>query len=304
MMVVLGTTPGFEPKGNHEPTNGIGQNAYVQELEEELKETRLNLQMAVEGLETTNEELHSVNEELQSANEELETSKEDVQAANDALIRSNSDLENLLAGTEIATVFLDDYHRIKSFTPEMSRFYRILPTDIGREIGDFTTKALYMPPYPPRREIEQLGSVEAEISMENGQTYLRRIIPYKTHQGRHEGLVVTFVDISELRQSEGRFHNLANMVTAITWMATDVGKIFFFNKRWYEYTGQAVDDEAPREISSFIHPEDLDTIMDAWQSAMEKGESFRAEFRLRRHDGVYRWHQSQGEPSRDRDGKT
>ncbi|RYZ58951.1 MAG: PAS domain S-box protein [Proteobacteria bacterium] len=284
--------------------------AAVEQLERELTMMREDLDKTVQDLEASNEELKSsneellsMNEELQSANEELETSKEDVQAANEALLRSNSDLANLLAGTEIATLFLDDELRIKSFTPEISRFYRILPSDVGREIDDFMTRAVSMPPYPSRTELAESSRSEVEISTPDGRIYLRRTNPYRTHEGYYEGLVVTFIDITEIRQIEGRFQTLVNMIPSISWMATPEGKINFFNERWFEYTGLNADDGLPTQASPFIHPEDILFLRDEWNYSIASGENFQGEFRLKRADGIYRWYLGQGVALRDRAGK-
>ena len=128
-------------------------------LERELESTKERLQTTIEEMETsneelksTNEELQSVNEELQSTNEELETSKEELQSTNEELVtvntelqnkvdelsRANNDINNLLASTEIATIFLDTDLFIKRFTPAMTKVFNLIQTDIGRSIGDIT----------------------------------------------------------------------------------------------------------------------------------------------------------------------
>jgi two-component system CheB/CheR fusion protein len=290
--------------------SSVASIAAVEQLERELTMMREDLDKTVQDLEASNEELKSsneellsMNEELQSANEELETSKEDVQAANEALLRSNSDLANLLAGTEIATLFLDDELRIKNFTPEISRFYRILPSDIGREINDFMTRAILMPPYPSREEIADAGRSEVEIATPDGRIYLRRTNPYKTHEGYLEGLVVSFIDITEIRQIEGRFQTLANMVPSISWMATAAGKIIFFNQRWYEYTGLDIEQGPSEHASDYIHPEDIAFLREEWNYSIASGNEFKGEFRLKHKDGKYRWYLGQGVAMRNSAGK-
>jgi two-component system, chemotaxis family, CheB/CheR fusion protein len=125
------------------------------QLEAELRDTREQLQSiteehdtALEELRSANEELHSVNEELQSTNEELETSKEEIQSINeelqtvngqlaskvDELDRKNSDLKNLFESTQVATVFLDPYLVIRSFTPAIASLYNLIPSDQGRPL--------------------------------------------------------------------------------------------------------------------------------------------------------------------------
>ena len=164
-------------------------------------------------MKSSNEELLSMNEELQSANEELETSKEEIQSANDALARANSDLENLLTSTRIATVFLDDDLRIRRFTPDMAAVYNVIPQDVGRPLSDLTHKARAMPPLPAPKDLRQAGrAAEAEVATADGRWYIRRALPYRTHQGTEEGMVVTFSDVTALKATEARLHDLAELL--------------------------------------------------------------------------------------------
>ena len=126
---------------------------YMNELEEELKETRVNLQMAIESLETANEELQSSNEELLSANEELQSSNEELQSLNEELhtlntehqmrikelIELNDDLNNYFRSSEIAQVFVDGDLRIRKFNPVANRMINLIETDIGRPIEHIST---------------------------------------------------------------------------------------------------------------------------------------------------------------------
>ena len=117
--------------------------------EEYLQSTNEELETANEELKSSNEEMQSVNEELQSTNEELETSKEELQSVNEelatvnaelqtkvaALTRANNDMNNLLAGTGIATVFVDHQLRILRFTPTATQIINLIPSDVGRPVG-------------------------------------------------------------------------------------------------------------------------------------------------------------------------
>ena len=237
-----------------------GAEAMIRHLEDELQATRENLQSTIEEVETSNEELKasneeimSVNEELQSTNEELETAKEELQSLNeelntvnaqlrdkvDELEAINNDLDNLLACTDIATIFLDNNFSIKRFTPAATRLINLIPSDVGRPLSDiartFTDDDLLV---DARRVLDRLVPVEKEIRAspsasgvrgpsvaedraqptkekgqrrkDKGQTtkgneqeswYIRRILPYRTKDNRIEGVVVTFVDVTPLRQA-------------------------------------------------------------------------------------------------------
>ena len=133
-------------------------------MEHELSSTREYLQSAIEELETSNEELQSTNEELQSSNEELqstneemETSKEELQSVNEELntvnselqqkiqelTRTSNDLNNLLASTDIGTIFLDTHLNVQRFTPTMTDFINLIETDVGRPLAHMVTKLKY-----------------------------------------------------------------------------------------------------------------------------------------------------------------
>jgi len=212
----------------------------VQQLEYELKATREDLQSTIEEMESSNEELKasneevmSMNEELQSANEELETSKEELQSLNEELStvnnqledkvndldKANSDMANLLASTDIATVFLDTDLRIQRFTPAIGKLLNLMAADVGRSITDFSAKFhdenLLRDCH---RVLSELTRAEKEIwttdSTPAGATgpareppsdadwYIRRIFPYRTAENRIEGVVITFVEITERKRAE------------------------------------------------------------------------------------------------------
>ncbi len=130
----------------------------IEHLERELETTRDSLERSMQEMETANEELKSsneellsMNEELQSANEELETSKEEVQTGIRAVAKSKDDLENLLRSTQIATIFLDDDHNIRGFTPAVNQIYGIIETDIGRPLSQLMPLTAEMPDLPSVR---------------------------------------------------------------------------------------------------------------------------------------------------------
>jgi two-component system CheB/CheR fusion protein len=194
------------------------------QLADELKITREELQSTIDQLEASNdqlkasnEEVMAANEELQSANEEMETSKEELQSLNeelntinlrlhekvDELESANNDVVNLLASTNIATLFLDKQFRIKRYTPATNRLMSLIPSDLGRPIGDillrFADEALQD---DARRVLVDLAPLSREVKADDGRWYIRRIMPYRTQDDRIEGVVVAFVDVAELKQAE------------------------------------------------------------------------------------------------------
>ena len=142
--------PARKTATSHEDTNAILHN-----LEGQLRQTRDQLRATVEENETSteelkasNEELQAMNEELRSASEELETGKEELQSLNEELStvnielkekveevsRANSDLQNLMASTRIATLFVDRATCVKRYTPSLREIFNIIPTDVGRPL--------------------------------------------------------------------------------------------------------------------------------------------------------------------------
>ncbi len=193
----------------------------VQQLEYELKSTKDDLQQTIEDLRAANEELMSVNEEFQSSNEELETSKEELQSLNEELITANTqlenkigelettnnDLDNLLTSTNIATLFLDTQLRIRRFTPAATRLFSLIPSDIGRPIGDIVPK--FADPDLLRDAVAVLRQPMApktEVQAHDGRWYVRQVLPYRTRDSRTEGVVMTFSDVAAEALQEARLY--------------------------------------------------------------------------------------------------
>ena len=190
----------------------------IRHLKGELELTRSRLRASREEFESANEELRAANEELQSINEEhrstaeeLETSKEELQSINeelqtvnaelktklDSVSRANNDLQNLMASTDVGTLFLDSQLRIKRFTPKVSELFNIQAADEGRPITDFTHRLDY-PDFTRDAQsvLKNLSPVEREISS-GGNWFLTRFRPYRTVDDHIEGIVCTFVDTTE-----------------------------------------------------------------------------------------------------------
>lgn len=194
----------------------------IEHLERELQDTRQDLERTIQELEAANEELKSsneellsINEELHSANEELETSKEELQARTDSLSRANSDVQNLLSSTQIATIFLDDQLNIRGFTPAATTIYNLIASDVGRPLSHITSRAESMPPLPAPSELEGRAAAECEIRLPEGRLFLRRLTPYRTEQGVSEGMVVTFTEVTALRESERQARERRDEIEAV-----------------------------------------------------------------------------------------
>jgi two-component system CheB/CheR fusion protein len=207
------------------PTRGDAMQdlSLIGQLESELKSTREDLQGTIEELESSNEEMKasneemmSMNEELQSVNEELETSKEELQSTNEELITvntqlsqkvielngANNDISNLLNSTNIPTVFLTTDLRIRRFTPSAVKLIHLLASDVGRPIVDVTRKFTADLLLDDCRSMLQTQSaVEREVRSDNGQYFSRRVLPYLTADQHLEGVVITFIDLTDRKRA-------------------------------------------------------------------------------------------------------
>lgn len=170
-------------------------------LEVELKETRERLQTTIEELETSNEELRSSNEELESVNEELLTLNAEFQNKIDELADAHANMDILLAGAQIATIFLGTNLIIRSFTPSITGIINLLTSDIGRSLRDFSSHLQYPNMIAEIERVITTGNPEEKsIRHENGSWYMVRILPYRK-KGRLEGAAITFIDISEQKRA-------------------------------------------------------------------------------------------------------
>lgn len=188
-------------------------------LEDELAVARGNLSDALRDLEIEVEahsadaaEALSVNEEFQSTNEELLASKEELQSLNEELTALNSqlqemlerhrttanDLQNVLYSTDVATLFLNLDLNIRFFTPAARAIFRVIASDIGRPLADLAAVASDDALTTDAKAVlATMEPIEREIAAASGHWFLRRIQPYRTEGGRVEGVVITYVDITE-----------------------------------------------------------------------------------------------------------
>ena len=185
-------------------------------LEAELGTTKENLQAAIEQLEASNEELQASNEELQSSNEELQSTNEELQSVNEELYTVNAeyqrkiaelteltnDMDNLLASTEIGTIFLDGQLRIRKFTPQITDTFGLLPHDVGRSIETFAHQMHHPGLVGDLKEVLASGQpIERDLTDLNGKSYFLRLLPYRV-KGVVDGVVLTLIDVTGLKAAE------------------------------------------------------------------------------------------------------
>lgn len=314
-MIVFGESPELmvsKTAANPLHYPGGSSDAFVLELEEELKETRLNLQMAVESLETTNEELQSSNEELLSANEELQSSNEELQSLNEELhtlntehqlkikelIELNDDLNNYFRSSDIGQIFVDHAMRIRKFNPAAVKLINLIDSDLGRPIEHISTNLKDTHLLHDMKVVMKSGSpVEKEVYLGNGKKSLMRILPYEKQDKTTDGLVITFYDITALSELNnilsGVFRSSSNVIMAfktiignngkpadLMWVAANESSDYFFNRQGGDYLQKIVSHEWPQAVQKGM--------LQKWLAVTLTGASYQEEIQLTT-QGEERW---------------
>ncbi len=191
------------------------------ELEHELNETRANMQLLLEEVETSNEELRSINEEAISTNEELQSTNEELQSLNEELhtvsaehqlkikelIELNDDLNNYFNNSDIGQILIDHDLIIRKFTPSVGKMINLIDTDLNRSIIDITTKIRNIDFVSDIREVIKSGmGSEKEITVNAGTVYLMRIAPYVRQDHSTDGVVISFVNVTEIKRLNSIVH--------------------------------------------------------------------------------------------------
>src|SRR5262249_12388628 len=199
---------------------------YVQALETELRFTKESLQATIEELETSNEELQATNEELVASNEELQSTNEELHSVNEELYTVNvehqrkitqlaeltDDLDNLLHSIDIGVLFLDDELCIRRYTAQAAHVFRLLPQDIGRRVDSFAPTIQHPGLLDDVVQVLKARQpVERQVTDRDGLIYLLRVLPYRGASGKH-GVVVTLIDITEVKRAEARVKRLSAIV--------------------------------------------------------------------------------------------
>jgi len=300
-------------------THQIDYQDRVVELEKELQFTKESLQATVEELETSNEELQSSNEELIASNEELQSTNEELQSVNEELYtvnteyqvkieeltRLNNDINNLLKNTEVGAIYLDRNLCIRKITPIISTLTPLMSSDLGRPIYHLSLgpglENLYQ---DIQTVVDTLQPIDREVVLENKGFYLIRIRPYRTDYNSVDGVLIIFIDISDLKKQHELAENLSRRLEnalAIGNMAwwdwdVDTGRVEYDERKatMLGYTKE----EFPKDvyaICSHIHPEDYDATMEAMRNYLEgKSPEWNMVYRIQRKDGSYAWYYDRG----------
>lgn len=300
-------------------------------LELELKNLKKLNRDLIEQNETNNEELQAANEELLASNEELQSTNEELQSVNEELFSVNTELQekigelkiahgdisNLLEATDIGTIFLDNDLNIRRYTPSLKVHFNLTNQDIGRNIVNFSSNLIDANITESCFRVLKTGvSQEKEIDNINGKTYLKKIKPYKTNTQQSDGLLISFIDITELRQaqetiaeSEERFQLAIEGTNEGIWDWIDVnGMEEWWSPQFYRLLGYTPE-ELPANLNSFfsiLHPDDQKHTELAINNHLKRDIPFDVKYRLKTKEKGYQWFRakaylirnSQGIPTR------
>ena len=176
----------------------------------------------------------------------VQTVNQELKVKIDETVLNNNNLQNLINSSDIGTIFLDD-RTVAFFTPAVTQIFNLIPGDRGRPLSDITNRLDYQHLLKDAATVlENLKPVEKEISTTDQRKYLLRVFPYRTSEDRINGVVITFVNITarsfaereeELLKSQARLQSVTDLVADLLWSNDPSGKVYWFNKRWLEYTG-------------------------------------------------------------------
>ena len=296
----------------------------MRDLEHELQFTRENLQATIEELETSNEELQATNEELLASNEELQSTNEELQSTNEELFTVNAeyqskiieltelhnDLDNLLSATQIGNLLLDENMEVRRFSKRVCEIFKLLDSDIGRPITHITHHLLNCDPIALIRDVQTTSKPqELEVQTQDGRWRLMRIVPYAIGPKTFSGTVVSFVDINQLKlaqesacEMQQLFADVVHSSPALVWLADTTKGCIWFNEPWLAFTGRTMEQELGNGWAVGVHPDDLDRCLKIYTESFDQMKPFSMEYRLRRHDGVYRLLLDEGRPRFKQDG--
>ncbi|MFT5976956.1 MAG: PAS domain S-box-containing protein [Gammaproteobacteria bacterium] len=320
-MVTFTDVPPPVPPLKKQPAAGANQKvmkAEIQQSHELMQSLREEMQSSQEELKSSNEELQSTNEELQSTNEELTTSKEEMQSLNEELqtvnaeLQSkvedlswvNNDMENLLNSTEIATVFLDNALHVRRFTEFATHLFKLIPGDVGRPLSDVVSNLDYAALHDDAREVlRTLVFIEKLVTTNDACWFKVRIMPYRTRENVIDGVVITFVDITNSKQVEAglekvqeelkkslvdleRFFSLSEYMVCI---ASSEGTFQKVSPAFTETLGFSEKELIAQPFVDFVHPDDKKATLDKVETLARGIPVIKFPNRYICKDGSYKW---------------
>jgi two-component system CheB/CheR fusion protein len=180
---------------------------------EEFKSVNEEVLSSNEELQSTNEELETSKEELQSTNEELTTLNEEVQNRNFELSSANNDLLNLLAQVDGPVVMVSHDLRIRRFSPPAQKILNLLPSDVGRRLGQIRPNLELEDLEPLVREVIDRNAPQLlEVLSKDGIWYALHVRPYQTWDHKTEGAVISLQNVDSLKRMVDQTRQYADAV--------------------------------------------------------------------------------------------
>ncbi len=323
----------FEPAPEHEAmANSEPRDRELARLKQDLANARLRLTTMIAEQQQADEEgqsaILSSNEELHSLNEELETAKEELQSINEELITVNQELLSNIAALTVARDFamsiietatspllvLTAELRIESANKSFYRMFHLSSHEVEGQLLWSISKGCWNIPrvremleaiLPQRKTVQDL-----EIQQDFPGSGYKLLVLSARQLDSVQKVLLGIEDVTQLRrradarlrESEERFANVADAAPVLIWVAGPDKGCTFFNKSWLEFTGRPLEQELGNGWAAGVHPDDLDSCLNAYTSSFDARRTFQVEYRLRRADGEYRWLLDHGVPRIDTAG--
>ncbi|MBV7538232.1 PAS domain-containing protein [Duganella sp. sic0402] len=266
------------------------------------------LPMITQELHATLEELEINRQELRSMNAELSAVNLQLSGKLDELEQTNSDLNNLMNAAAIPMVFLNRELRIMRYTPRALDLFRLIPSDLGRQLSDLRNNLAY--PELMDDALRVLGgadTIEREVREQSGKWFFARVLPYYALQNQIGGVVLTFFDITERRQSEAALK--ASEEKLRTFISATSEIVYEMSADWLEMRSLAgknflSNTEIPRVDWSeeYIPEVDKPRVWETIQQAIRTRSHFELEHRVVRMDSSTGWVFSRAIPLLDEKG--
>ena len=249
---------GYPPRPHSGPATGneaqlsqelAASKAHLNKVTQEYEAANEELQALNEELQSSNEEMQSINEEMETAKEELQSTNEELTTVNDELLsrneettQLNNDLSNVLRGLEIPIIILGSGLQIRRFNDAAAKLLNLIPTDTGRPLSDIRMNI----DIPDLKQMvldttNTLVVKQKDVRDDSGHWYSLTIRPYKTVDNRIDGVLMTLVDVDDIKRNLVRVreaYDYANAIVETVWepllvLSPDL-KVLTANKSFYK----------------------------------------------------------------------